>query len=329
MFKNKYINVNKRLIMGIKHLNKFLQNTCKDSIKKIHLHQLSNKKIVIDTSIYMYRYLSDNTLLENIYLMINIFRKYNIMPLFVFDGKPPKEKNELLKERKLHKKVAEEKYNTLQDELFDATDEEKNKIQEEMRLLKKEFVRLHHSDIENVKILIQSLGVSYIEAPGEADKLCAKMVNKNMAYACLSEDMDMFVYGCKRVLRYLSLLNNSVILYDLKLILTEIDMTFTEFKHVCIISGTDYNIENNNNLMITLKWFRKYKKSNESDFITWIKNNTNYINDDEFTVVENMFDINDVPELKSYLKTRIINSEINISNLKNIMKKENFIFVNK
>lgn len=83
--------------MGIKHLNRYIQTQCKSSIKQIHLSELTNKKIVIDTSIYLYRYASDNTLLENFYLMISIFRQYNIIPLFIFDGKPPKEKKDLLK----------------------------------------------------------------------------------------------------------------------------------------------------------------------------------------------------------------------------------------
>jgi len=192
--------------MGIKYLNRFLQENCKESIRKVNLYELSGKKVVIDTSIYMYRYLGEEALLENIYLMINILRINNIIPLFVFDGKPPKEKEDLLKERKENKKKAEEKYNELKNQLIDGQNE-KEKIEEEMIQLKKEFIRLHHTDIKDVKLLIQSLGVSYIEAPGEADKLCAKLVNKNLAYACLSEDMDMFVYGCKRVLRYLSLLN--------------------------------------------------------------------------------------------------------------------------
>ena len=244
--------------MGIKYLNRFLQENCKESIKKISLNELSGKKIVIDTSIYMYRYLGENALLENIYLMIGILRKYNIVPLFVFDGKPPKEKEELLKERKKNKKIAEEKYTELQNKLINEDIEQNEKIEEEMNKLKKEFIRLHHTDIENVKLLMQSLGVSYIDAPGEADKLCAKIVNKNLAYACLSEDMDMFVYGCKRVLRYLSLLNKTTIIYEMKDILIELDINFNDFKTICVISGTDYNINNANDLSRTLKYFKKY-----------------------------------------------------------------------
>jgi len=318
--------------MGIKYLNRFLQDHCKDSIKKMCLYELSGKKVVIDISIYMYRYLSDEALLENIYLLISILRINNIVPLFVFDGKPPKEKDDLLKERKNNKKIAEDKYNELQNQLNIEHGKENEKIQEEMTQLKKEFVRLHHTDIKNVKLLIQSLGVSYIDAPGEADKLCAKLVNKNLAYACLSEDMDMFVYGCKRVLRYLSLLNKTVVMYEMKDILIEIDMNFKDFKDICIISGTDYNIHNNNNnnLNNTLKYFRKYRKTKNKNnsFISWLEEYTDYINPLEIREISKIFNLDNVPELKNCLKTKIINSPINISNLKTILQNEDFIFVN-
>ena len=74
-----------------------------------------------------------------------------------------------------------------------------------MNLLKKKFIRITPIHIEKIKNLMDSYGVSYCTAEGEADELCVKMVQKNKAYACLSEDMDMFVYGCNRVLRYFSL----------------------------------------------------------------------------------------------------------------------------
>jgi len=79
--------------MGIKHLNQFLRDNCsKKSIHQVHLKTLANKIIVVDTYIYMYKYMSDNALLENMYLFISAFKEYNITPIFIFDGKPPPEK---------------------------------------------------------------------------------------------------------------------------------------------------------------------------------------------------------------------------------------------
>jgi len=261
--------------MGIKYLNRYLQSNCKTGISKISLNDLRGKKIAIDTSIYLYRFLGENALLENFYLMISIFREYNIIPLFVFDGKPPKEKNDLLKKRKTDKKQAEIKYNELKmkiDNKLKDTHEidikefyetkEIKEIKKNMDMLKKNFIKVHHSDIENVKNLFQAYGISYIESLGEADKLCAKLVCKNKVFACLSEDMDLFVYGCPKVLRYMSLLNKNVIMYDLKIILSELNMSLDEFKYICIASGTDYNINDNDiNLFQTLKYFKKYKNN--------------------------------------------------------------------
>jgi flap endonuclease-1 len=320
--------------MGIKYLNKYLQTNCTKSIRQIGLHELRDKKIVIDTSIYLYRFLGENALLENFYLMISIFREYNIVPLFVFDGKPPKEKYELLKKRKKDKKKAEMKYNELDYKIKDGVDDmnkhEEKEIKETMELLKKDFIRLHHTDIENVKLLFQAYGISYIEAPGEADKLCAKMVCKNKAHACLSEDMDLFVYGCPRVLRYMSLLKKTVVMYNLKDMLSELDLTQDEFRSICIVSGTDYNIgcdDIGNNLIKTLKYFKKYKKSGTDGFYEWLENNTKYIADviDLYTV-HSLFTLEDMDEYKQFEKLKIVNGQINKSNLITVMEKENFIF---
>ena len=99
--------------MGIKHLNKFLRDHAQKSIKFISLEELSGKKIAVDISIYMYKYASEGTLLENMYLMLSTLRHYNIIPVFIFDGKPPPEKKELLMKRKEDKQDSENEYNKL------------------------------------------------------------------------------------------------------------------------------------------------------------------------------------------------------------------------
>ena len=331
--------------MGIKYLNKYLQSNCKKSIRQISLHELRDKKIVIDTSIYLYRFLGENALLENFYLMISIFREYNIIPLFIFDGKPPKEKFELLKKRKIDKKNAEMKYNELECKIKDSVDDmdpvEEKEIKDSMEILKKDFIRLHHTDIENVKSLFQAYGVSYIEAPGEADKLCAKMVCKNKAYACLSEDMDLFVYGCSRVLRYMSLLKKTVVMYNMKDILNELNLSMEDFRSICIVSGTDYTIENStsnnntngNNLIKTLKYFKKYQKyktDGKDNFYEWMETNTTHgtVDSLELHTIHSLFTLENMTEYKQYEKLHIINGPIIKSNLITVMDKEHFIFAN-
>lgn len=83
--------------MGIKYLNRFLRKKCPESIGYIKLNELTGKKIAIDISIYLYKYEADNVLLENIYLMLATFRHHGIIPVFIFDGKPPAEKKNYCK----------------------------------------------------------------------------------------------------------------------------------------------------------------------------------------------------------------------------------------
>lgn len=144
--------------MGIKNLNRFLMDNCsKKAIKKIHLKQLENKTIVIDTSIYMYKFVSENSLLEKMFLFISIFKKYNIKPIFVFDGKPPPEKKELLYKRRLEKMEAEQKYKELQKNLEkEDSEEKKEETLLEMEYLKKQFIRIRDEDIQNVKELLDA-----------------------------------------------------------------------------------------------------------------------------------------------------------------------------
>lgn len=232
--------------MGIKDLNKFLRKYCNETaIYCMQMKELSGKKIAVDISIYMYKYAGDNTLIENIYLMLSVFRYYNITPIFIFDGKPPTEKKTLLQKRKENKKEAEKEYNRLQTLLANEDSsldtEDKQEIANNMDILKKQFVYINNETINLVKDLIRFHGMTYYDAHGEADELCALLVMKNKVWACLSEDMDMFVYGCPRVLRYISLMNHTVVLYDTKEILKMLGLTQKELREICVLSGTDYH----------------------------------------------------------------------------------------
>ena len=319
--------------MGIKLLNRFLKNNVKDSMKLISIKELSGKKIAIDISIYMYKYATEGSLIENIYLMLAIFRYYNIIPIFIFDGKPPLEKKEVLIKRSEEKKEAEEEFNNIKNILKNSSNmdsDEKQELVNNMDLLKKKFIRISKNDIQNVKQLIIAYGGTYYDAPCEADELCALLTIKEKVWACLSEDMDMFVYGCPRVIRYFSLLNHTVVLYDMKEILEKLEVTQNELREICVLSGTDYNSNNDNscNIYTTFKYFRKYKHVNSrDDFYTWLVNTCDYIKDYELLKkINNMFDINDNYNIKSFETIKIVNGPIMKNNLIGILKTDGFIF---
>ena len=321
--------------MGIRYLNRFLKDNASPSIKLCRLSELSGKKIAIDISIYMYRFAAEDTLIENMYLMLSVFRYYNIIPIFVFDGKPPPEKRELLQKRKEDKQEAEEEYSKLKHILElnkDMDDTDKQELIYNMDMLKKKFVTISKYDIENIKNLIRSYGATYYDAPGEADELCAMLTMKDKVWACLTEDMDMFVYGCPRVIRYLSLLNHTAVIYDVKGILNNLGVTQSNLRDICVLSGTDYNIEcdDSNTLTKTLKYFKKYHKSkSELQFYEWLNNNhDNMIKDYELLIkINNMFDLNiEHYNIKIFEKIRIVNGPIMIDEIKQILKTDGFLF---
>ncbi len=372
-------------------LNRFLQSKCKKNISQIHLSELAGKKIVVDISIYLYKFLSENALLENLYLMISIFRENKITPIFIFDGKPPVEKNDTIEFRKKIKRTAREEYYRLKQLLDDiesntdsdiVSDSEKiakqnlNEIPENttveldeettvtipsnsleiknmMDKLKKKFVILKAEHIQNAKTLLQAYGMTYYESPGEADILCAKLVSKNIVYACISEDTDMFVYGCNRVIRYLSLSTSKAILYNFNEIMETLNVNLCEFRQICILFGCDYlprDIKTSNTYMTifnTYKLFLKYKDTldrivkpcdessnditeHKHQFYIWLlsekKDLLSYIN--EASKIIDLFDISYYNNLELYDNIKIMNGPIDKSRLIEIMQTENFIFPN-
>jgi flap endonuclease-1 len=317
-----------------------LRTECCDSIKTISIAELSGKKIAVDISIYMYKYESTESLIENMYIMLTLFRQYNIIPIFIFDGKPPTEKKALLQKRREDKKEAEKEYNILKQKLESdncVNNDDKQEIIASMDILKKQFIYINKEKIEQVKNLIRSYGATYCDAPGEADELCALLVLKNKVWACLSEDMDLFVYGCTRVLRYFSIISHTVVLYNTEGIYNELKMTHKEFKEICVLSGTDYNINTddnikNVNLKQTIEHFNKFKETNKSkdtNFYDWLILNTNYVSDIRLlNKINNMFNLEyNYEKLELFKNIKIVNGHIRQDEIKNIMKNEDFIFL--
>jgi hypothetical protein len=258
--------------------------------------------------------------------LISLFRHYNITPVFIFDGKPPIEKKELLIQRRIEKKEAEEKYLELQKKL-ETSGELDDSLLKELDQLKKQSTMITFEDIHNVKELIKAYGINYICAEGEADVLCCQLA-KSRAWACMSDDMDMFVYGCPRVLRNLNLENHTITYYDTESILNDLNLTLYEFREIAVLSGTDYyHLKKTFPLTIhgTYISYMKYKKTKCTiNFYQWLIENTKYINEDDCIY---LYKINNMFVLENKRFEDFNNGPIDMDSLQNIMKKEGFIFV--
>ena len=57
--------------MGIQYLNTYIKkNVTNNAIVELSLETLKNKTIAVDISIYLYKYLAENELIENIYQIL-------------------------------------------------------------------------------------------------------------------------------------------------------------------------------------------------------------------------------------------------------------------
>lgn len=140
--------------MGVRYLNRFLLTKDICGIHKILLRSLYKKWIVVDTSIYLYKFKSIGLLLENMEKLIVLFKELHIYPIFVFDGEPKMNKRRVLKERKLNKKIAWKLYS-----------ESPNASEEEKAILKSRFTRVSKKNTDDVKIMMDKYNVHYVTAP--------------------------------------------------------------------------------------------------------------------------------------------------------------------
>jgi flap endonuclease-1 len=239
--------------MGPRGLNAFLRTNNPNGIKEVGLASFSGKTIVIDASIYLYRFNTNNELIENLYIMITMLKKHNITPLFIFDGKPPPEKYESLNNRRKERDNAEKLYNIL---TVNNSNSDVSKLL--LEKLKRKKTKVNSQNRQETKHLLEVCGISYIEAEGEADELCAYCVLNNIADACLSDDMDLFIYGCPRILRYFSMMKQTVVYYDLDKILNALNLPQNVFTTITILSGTDYN----NQVMLIDSLYSEYIQNN-------------------------------------------------------------------
>lgn len=263
--------------MGIKNLNKFLLNNTLNAITQRHISKYSGKVIVIDTSIYMYQFKQEGTLLQKFASMISLFVTNNVIPIFIFDGKPPEEKSQIVEKRHQERYEARMEFYKIREELEnETTDSESteetvsscNETETKKELLEelyKKSVRIKREDIAEVKKIMDSNKVQYYDSPIESDPLCSYYVSRGRAFACLSDDTDMFAYGCPHILRNLDINTGILYHYDITRILVELQMTMQEFREMIIMTGgTDYQAKCIRSFETLYYWFKIYKKESQS-----------------------------------------------------------------
>ena len=241
--------------MGIKRLNNFLENY--DALKyhnnigdfirsfKNDGYQCFNTRnnpfvLGIDLMLYAHKYeYSCDSIYPSFLKQILNFMSNQIIPIYIIDGTAPVEKANIINSRNQKKEKINEKIINLKSQLNDAAlnETQKNKILKELKKLNKSNINITSEHINNLIIMFDIFHIPYIRANGEADIMIATLYKKKIIDACLSEDMDILVFGCKKMIKFKS---NKIIEYDLDYILDKLHLEYKKFIELCILFGCDY-----------------------------------------------------------------------------------------
>ena len=228
--------------------------------EEISLSSLTNKKIAIDSFNMLYQFLSSirqpdgNPLtdssgnvtshLKGLFNRCVYFKKNNVKPIFVFDGKAPKLKDKEREIRAQKKMEADVKYR----EAIDL-----GQIEEAKKFASSALNKLDEAMVEDSKKLIRAFGFPVIAAPSEGEAQGAHIVKKGWAFAVASQDFDALLFGANHVIRNLSVGTKRKVAgssvyrdvpieyYDLDKILERLGITLEQLIIIAILCGTDFN----------------------------------------------------------------------------------------
>jgi flap endonuclease-1 len=227
--------------MGIKNLLKFLSDY-PEIIKENVSNNFYGKKIAIDISILIYQVViairnsgSDLTnnkgeITSHILGLFNktlSFLEKGIIPIYVFDGRPPQLKQKTLNIRKQVRKKALQRLS------------EANNQEDKIKYLKRS-VCISKEQINQCRELLTLMGIPYINAPEEADSELSYLCKENLVYAVLTEDMDILTFGSPKIIRNLTSNKKIPLEIDLENVLKQLNFSYEEFIELCILFGCDY-----------------------------------------------------------------------------------------
>ena len=223
--------------------------------------QLSGKSIAIDAYNALYQFLAiirgpsgeplkDRTGRITSHLSGLLYRScalmsYGIRLVYVFDGRPPVEKEVEIKRRMKIKEEAIVKY----EEALKVGDfEAARKYAQATATLKDDMV-------EDAKRLLSYLGIPWIQAPSEGEAQASYMASKGHVWAVASQDHDCLLFGAPRLVRNLAVTGRRKLpgrklyvelqpeLIELEKVLKANAITREQLIDIAILIGTDYNPE--------------------------------------------------------------------------------------
>jgi 5'-3' exonuclease len=265
--------------MGIKDFYNVIKEHCPEILVTIHLSQLSGQKIAIDISIFLNKYVKSagtEKWMDQFIILMCCLKKHGIKPVSIFDGpNPPIEKKQEQQRRRAEGAKTKEKIQFAKSIVKrlekDYIPDEKD-IDEQLKtdikgVLARSASKVNFDDIYDVlselkssiakkerqnlpilpeytkiaKEIIEIMGFSHYQSPGEAETLCAGLCCAGMVDAVLSEDTDVMAYGTPFLLSKIDVGAEKVTIVSHEAILKATSFIPFQFRDLCILLSCDYN----------------------------------------------------------------------------------------
>nr|AIF18811.1 flap endonuclease-1 (FEN1, RAD2) [uncultured marine thaumarchaeote KM3_84_F03] len=200
------------------------------------------------------------------YRNINLLNN-NIRPIYVLDGKPPQLKSTLIKKRKEIREKNQEKYQKAMEE----------GDQEQARRYAHSMIKINEGIINDVKKILDLMGIQCIQAPAEGEATVAYMNELDLVNYAVSQDYDSLLFGAKRLCRNLTVsgkrriprtnryMNVEPEIIELKEFLRINEINREQLVDIAILIGTDYNPNGFTRIgpKTAIKNIKKYKRIEE------------------------------------------------------------------
>lgn len=235
--------------MGIKGLTALINDNAPKAIKQAEMKTLFGRKVAIDASMSIYQFLiavrqQDGQQLMNdagettSHLMGLFYRtirmvENDLKPCYVFDGKPPQLKSNVLKKRFAGRQEAKE----------DEVEAKETGTTEDVDRMSRRQVKVTREHNEECRRLLTLMGIPWVEAPSEAEAQCAELCRGGLVYGAGSEDMDTLTFNSPIVLRHLTFSEARKMPIDvisLDEVLAGLELTMDKFIDMCMLCGCDY-----------------------------------------------------------------------------------------
>ena len=159
-----------------------------------------------------------------------------VLPVWVFDGKPPDRKTGTIRQRIALKERAEEEW-------------QKALVAGDLETARRKAAqtsRLTRPMVDELVALLRALGVPSVMAPGEGEAQAAAMTARGLAWATASEDYDSLLFGAPRLVRGLAARGRGEAAQKAQLIgraelLATLGIDGEELILLGLLVGTDFN----------------------------------------------------------------------------------------